>query len=505
MVPPYADDVVVIRDIEADPKWAPCRHLSLPLSARTCWSHAIVSQDGNALGTLALYSGEFRDPNVFELDSLRALAPLVAIAVERAQSELQMRAMNERFELVARATHDAVCDWNPLTSSMWWNDAYTTLFGHTLGANPTFESWTNYLHPEEREGVLASVQAALDSDTENWVEEYRLRRRDGSYASVMGRAIISRDVNGRAVRMVGSIMDITSRKLAEEQLVHLAQYDGLTGLPNRSLYRDRLSRALVRADRENWPVALAFIDLDHFKEINDTLGHDVGDGVLRTVADRLRASVRKSDTVARLGGDEFTVVLENVGTDEEIAQLAQKVIENVSAPIALDGHELFVTASVGIVLYPEHGNTSETLSQNADTAMYQAKSEGRNNYKFYAPSMSAAASERMDLESELRLALLRGEFKLYYQPLVSFETGTIRGVEALLRWQHPQWGLTAPGRFINVAEHSGLIVPIGEWVLNEACAQAVAWRADGLPPIQMSVNISPRQLRYVDLIATLNS
>ncbi|MBI2802830.1 MAG: EAL domain-containing protein [Gammaproteobacteria bacterium] len=496
----YSRELVVVSDIATDPKWADFRELALRHGLKACWSQPIISDNGRLFGTLGVYSREPHEPSAAELNALRTVAPLAAIAIEHALREAQIGATNERFQLIARATQDAICDWDIDKCTVWWNDQYAIQFGHDQNPQPSVESWSDYLHPEDRERMLATLRTAIVSGVEKWNEEYRFRRHDGGYATVLGRAFVARDAAGRAVRVVGSMMDITDRKRSEEQLAYLAQYDTLTGLPNRNLFKDRLGQAIVRADRADRLVALLYIDLDGFKEINDTLGHGMGDGVLQIAAARLRACVRESDTVARLGGDEFTIILEDAGSAEEVAEVARKILDTLTLPMAINGRELLVTGSLGIAVYPRHGDSSEILVQYADMAMYRAKSEGRNNFQFYAPAMGVAATARMDMESKLRQALANNEFILYYQPLVSLVSGAITGVEALLRWQHPEWGLTPPGRFIEVAEHSGLIVPLGDWVLAEACAQVAAWRAAGLPPVQVSVNVSAHQLRNAELL-----
>ena len=284
------------------------------------------------------------------------------------------------------------------------------------------------------------------------------------------------------------------RKRYQEQLEHQANYDALTGLPNRNLLHDRLKQA-VYAQRHARAIAVVFIDLDHFKFINDSLGHSAGDKLLQQMADRLRDAVRDGDTVSRLGGDEFILVLNDQQNEDIIFRAMQRIIGEVSKPVIIDGQELTVTCSAGISLYPQDGPDVDTLLKNADAAMYRAKEHGRNNFQFYTAEMNKLVNERVSLESHLRRALERNELLLHYQPKHDLKSGNIVGVEALLRWQHPEWGLLYPDRFIGLAEETGLIVQIGEWVLRTACAQARAWQDAGLPPVIMSVNLSARQFR----------
>lgn len=294
--------------------------------------------------------------------------------------------------------------------------------------------------------------------------------------------------------------EITERKQAEERARQLAYYDPLTGLPNRVLYNDHLSLVLAHAQRVKEKLAVLFLDLDRFKDINDTLGHSVGDQLLRTIAERLTDSLRKEDTVTRQGGDEFTLLLPGMTQMEDAAWIAQKILEVVREPLTLSGHELNITTSIGIALYPDDGKEGETLLKNADTAMYHAKEQGRNNYQFFTPVLHTRTVEQLELESSLHHALERKEFTVYYQPQVNIETGQIVSSEALIRWLHPDRGIISPSEFIPLAERTGLIVPIGEWALRTACAQNRAWQDAGLPPLQVAVNLSSRQLQQEDMV-----
>jgi diguanylate cyclase (GGDEF)-like protein len=284
------------------------------------------------------------------------------------------------------------------------------------------------------------------------------------------------------------------RKRYQEQLEYQANYDALTGLPNRNLLRDRL-RQSVFAQRFVRSIGVVFLDIDHFKFVNDSLGHNTGDKLLQNVAERLTETVRDGDTVARLGGDEFILVLNDQPGQEVIYRAMQRIMNRIAEPIDIDGQELMVTCSAGISLYPQDGPDVETLLKNADAAMYQAKEKGRNNFQFYTAEMNRQVNERLKTETSLRRALERDEFELYYQPRFNVGSGALVGCEALLRWQHPERGLLLPERFIALAEETGLIVPIGEWVLRSACDQARAWQKDGCAPIAVSVNLSMRQFR----------
>ena len=291
------------------------------------------------------------------------------------------------------------------------------------------------------------------------------------------------------------------RKRAEEELAYMAQYDSLTGLANRALFRDRLEQALARAERNGNLVALMFLDLDRFKAVNDTLGHSYGDELLKEVARRVEGRVRESDTVARLGGDEFAIVLEDLSYAHDAIPVAQDILELVSQPLILDGHKVFVTGSIGIAVRPP--SEGDRLLKDADAAMYRAKQRGRNNHEFYTEEMNVQAHERLALERDLRRALVREEFLLYYQPQVDLATGKIVGTEALLRWHHPERGLVSPGEFISVLEDTGMIVPVGEWVLRTACRQGKAWQESGLGPLRVAANLSARQFSQEGLVDTV--
>lgn len=320
-------------------------------------------------------------------------------------------------------------------------------------------------------------------------------RRIGAEQLVKGELVA--ELLGRSIRYA------LQRKRTEQRLAGMAQYDELTGLANRALFKQLVTRAMARTRRREGAVALLFLDLDNFKTINDTLGHSAGDQLLKHVAARLKDTLRETDLIARLGGDEFVVILEGVSRVREAALVARRILKAHNDPFVLEGQELFVTTSVGIAIYAGGEQDVETLIKNADMAMYKAKERGRNSYHFHTSEMTAQAVERMTLENNLRRAIEREEFLLNYQPQIDLASGAVIGVEALVRWQHPELGLIGPDKFIPVAEDTGLIVRLGDWVLRTACAQAVAWQRAGLPNIRMAVNLSTRQFQEVHLAGTI--
>jgi diguanylate cyclase (GGDEF)-like protein/PAS domain S-box-containing protein len=393
----------------------------------------------------------------------------------------------------------------------------TTPEGRLLSANPALARLLGYDSPAELIAGVTDIgcQVYVDSGGRELLKGqlekkgsmhnlvYQAFRRDGSKIWLLENARVVRGSDGAARYYEGTVADITERKIAEERIQYLAYYDVLTGLPNRTLLQDRLTKALASARRHGDRVALLFLDLDRFKDINDAFGHSLGDLLLREVAKRLESCAREQDTVARhnvarLGGDEFLIVLVGVKDISDAAAAARRFMDAMTAEFAVQGHSLGIRCSLGISIFPEHGADAETLIRNADAALHSAKDHGRNNFQFFTEDMNVQILERLTLESSLRLALDRNELFLMYQPQMDIGTGRITGLEALIRWQHPELGLVPPDRFIGIAEHSGLILPIGEWVLRTACSQIREWQDDELLAVPVSVNVSAVQFRQED-------
>lgn len=382
-----------------------------------------------------------------------------------------------------------------------------------LSVNSAFTAITGYEPAEvlgERPGMLKSdmhdrafyrrMRRAL-REKGFWSGEVWDRRKDGGlYPSRLTINAVNDKRTSAVTHYIALFSDITERKASEEHIRRLAQYDFLTNLPNRVLFDDRLVQTLASAKRHNKLFAVMFLDLDRFKNVNDSLGHRAGDRLLQQVAERLRGALRESDTVCRQGGDEFVILLSEINYAEDVAYVAHKVIQTVSQPYQLQDRELVVTASVGISVFPDDGGDPDTLLKNADSAMYHAKSTGRNNYQFFASEMNERSFEALVLENALRRALERNEFELHYQPMLNTDTGRVVGMEALIRWHHPELGLVSPCKFIPVAEDSGLILPIGEWVVREACRQNKALQETGLCELPVSVNLSALQFRQHDIV-----
>jgi diguanylate cyclase (GGDEF)-like protein/PAS domain S-box-containing protein len=386
-----------------------------------------------------------------------------------------------------------------------------------IAINPAFSAITGYT-AEEIIGHTPSILSSGRHDkafyhrmwetielTGQWQGEiWNKRKNQDIYPQWLTISVV-RDAEDRLLNYIATISDITERKQIEDRLRNLAHYDMLTGLSNRKLFNIRLNEAINRTRQNNTGLTLLFIDLDRFKIINDSLGHDAGDELLRQVAVRLKQSVRESDVTARLGGDEFTVILENITESQKALIVAQKIIHILSKPINLQRHQIFITPSIGIAFYPSDATEIQELLKNAYQAMYTAKREGRNTFKFYSPGMNATALERFTLETQLRLALEKNQFVLNYQPQIDLQTGSVIGVEALIRWNHPELGLVPPDQFIPVLEETNLIQPVGEWVLRTGCRQLREWHRLGLYPLRMAINISVRQYRLDHLVPLLDS
>ncbi|MFC4769424.1 putative bifunctional diguanylate cyclase/phosphodiesterase [Effusibacillus consociatus] len=431
---------------------------------------------------------------------------LLVIIFFSSQYFKQIASKEERLE-ESDQRYKSLYEHNP--DAVYWYD----LKGKFLGANPATQKILGYTTEDLGVTHIRSIVAKEDikKTIERFMEaargvpqnyEIAAHHKDGHRVelNVTNLPIV---VRGKIVGVYGIAKDITERKRAEELINHMAYHDALTELPNRRLFKDRLTMALAHAKRHNHRLAVMFLDMDRFKNINDTLGHAVGDTLLRLVAKRLTGCVRKSDTVARMGGDEFTILLSEIGQADDILKIARNILQELEQPFKLEGHEFRITASIGIALYPDDGDDSETLMKHADTAMYRAKESGKNNCQLYNSIMNEESLQQLVMENALRKALEREEFSIYYQPLVDTETGRISGFEALIRWEHPELGLLSPADFIPLAEATGLIGPISEWVLRKACTQNKAWQDAGFPPLQVSVNLSGCQLQE-ELVETVS-
>ena len=421
----------------------------------------------------------------------------IRYALERYRSEQRLRESEERYALAVRGANDGIWDWDLRTNRIHLSDRWKAMAGcepADVGTAP--KEWFDRVHPEDYQPLVNAIQAHIEAGTPHFEHEYRLRTSDGLHRWMLVRGLAVRDERGRATRMAGSQTDITVRKAAEARLLHDAFHDALTDLPNRALFLDRLAQSIRRAHRRReFKFAVLFLDLDRFKLVNDSLGHAVGDELLKEVALRLRATLRPGDTVARLGGDEFAILLEDIRAVSNARTAAERIHAGLTRPITAAGHEVFTSASIGIA-HSLHGYTSpDDVLRDADTAMYRAKSYGRARHELFDAELHSSVLSRLRMETDLRRALERGELRVHYQPIVNLRTNTTVGFEALARWECPKRGMVDPGTFIPIAEDTGLIVPLGEWVLRESCRRMVGWsRRHAVRDITVSVNLSSRQL-----------
>ena len=421
--------------------------------------------------------------------------------IERLKVERKLCALQARAQITLNSIGDAV--------------VAVDMHGRVDYLNIAAEVMTGWERDDAKGRKVAEVLVLVDSDgitpvanpleavlqvgqAEGLSGEVVLVDRHGTCRRIEDSAAPIFDWDGQLVGAVMVFRDISDTVALTTQMKHLAQHDFLTNLPNRVLLNDRISQAIASARRSNTCPALLFLDLDKFKHINDSLGHAVGDRLLQAVAGRLLDCVRTSDTVSRHGGDEFVVLLANERRAQDAALTAEKILIAMSTPFLIDGHQLHTSTSIGISVFPLDGLDAAALIKNADTAMYHAKERGRNGYQFFRHDMNARAVERQLIESNLRRALERSEFVLHYQPKLDLASGAITGAEALLRWEHPEWGMVQPERFIHIAEECGLVIPLGRWVLREACAQAVRWRDSGVAPVSIAVNVSAMEFRHRD-------
>jgi diguanylate cyclase (GGDEF)-like protein/PAS domain S-box-containing protein len=439
----------------------------------------------------------------------RFVGGMAVDSTERKQAEEALRASEERYALAAQSVNDGLWDWNLKTNEVYYSQRWKAMLGcddADIGNTP-FE-WFRRVHPDDLAQVQSLLQDHLEGRTATFESEHRMRHKDRGYRWVLSRGLAVRNGSGRPYRMVGAQSDTTQRKLAEEQLLHDALHDALTGLPNRTLFVDRLSHRIRHSRREKDRLfGVLFLDLDRFKLVNDSLGHVAGDELLVETARRLELAVRPGDTVARLGGDEFAILLEDVHDPAAAVHVAERIQTSLKEPMKVENQEIVSTASIGIAMSQTGYEKAEDVLRDADTAMYRAKSEGRARHEVFDSAMHARAVSLLQIENELRQAIEREEFRVFYMPIVSLASGRIDGFEALVRWQHPQRGLVSPLDFIPVAEDAGIIIAIDRWVLRRACRDVREWQLkfpDG-ERLTVSVNLSGKQFHHADLVDTIRA
>jgi diguanylate cyclase (GGDEF)-like protein/PAS domain S-box-containing protein len=420
------------------------------------------------------------------------------------QLQLSQKALatsEERYRLAFEGANDGLWDWNIENDYMFFSPRIKEILGYNENEmKNTLNAWIDLIHPDDFDRVIKFNQDYFEGKEDNYKIEYRITCKSGKYKWFLTRGQVIRGNDGTPLRLAGSHTDITERKQAEEKIQNMAFYDPLTGLPNRMLLTDRLNVSLNQAKRYGYKGAVLFLDLDNFKTINDTLGHAAGDILLKYIGEIIKVCIRDCDTIARLSGDEFVILMIRINGIEDAKLLAQRVIEHLRKPILLEGCEFYITASIGITMFPDDGNDQHTLLKNADTAMYRSKELGKNNYQVFSSALNEKYQEKLDMESSLRHAINKNELMLYYQPMVDTKTGKISSIEALLRWNHSKNGMIPPEKFIPVTEETGLILPIGTWVLKTACMQNKAWQDAGYEPLRVSINLSLKQFYQPDFL-----
>lgn len=489
-------ETVIVEDIRSHPYWTRYADQAERADLRACWSIPFKDGAGHVLGTFGIYCRQPRSPDPVELVRIGEFARIAGLAVERSRADAALR----QAAAVLNSAGEGVMVTDLESRIVSVNSAFTNITGYSeaevLGQNP------GLLQSGREDHAFYQAMWSSIKESGSWQGELWNRRKNGELFPQLLTISTVYDSDGRPNNYVGVMTDLSRLKDSEARFEHLVHYDPLTALPNRQLLQSRLTHALDNAKRLTQRLAVLYIDLDRFKNINDSLGHPAGDELLEALAKRMLERLGGVGTLGRLGGDEFLLILENLQRPEDAAGVAKNLIDLLDQPFLLpSGHEVFVGASIGISLFPENGASCTKLVQHADVAVYQAKESGRNTYAFYTPALTVTANERLDLEARLRHALVQGEFLLHYQPQVDIQTGNLIGCEALVRWNNPQQGLISPARFIPLAEETGLIVPLGEWVLRQACSQARSWLDAGMPPLLMAVNLSARQLQQPDIVA----
>jgi diguanylate cyclase (GGDEF)-like protein/PAS domain S-box-containing protein len=486
--------------------------------------HVPIYSKGSVMGVLSV-DNQFRRRSFSERDEmiLTSLADYAAVALENAglyeqareeitlrkDVEDALRESEERYALAVKGANDGIWDWDLRTNQIHYSSRWKAMLGFQEDeVGGTIGEWFNRVHVEDAERLQLDIASHLKGVTAQFENEHRILHKDSAYRWVLTRGIAVRGQDGTATRMAGSMTDITDRKYAEAKLLHNAFYDPLTNLPNRALFLERLRFAVERAKRHaDYFFAVLFLDLDRFKNINDSMGHLAGDQLLVSIARRIEEGRRSTDMVARLGGDEFVVLLDEINGSDDAVNIANWLQDALRQIFHLDGREVEMTASIGIVLSTNGYERSEDVLRDADIAMYSAKANGKDRYEIFDPSMRTRVLERIELEADLRHALANQELTVYYQPIISLANGHLVGFEALARWLHPKLGLLQPSEFIPLAEETGLIIGLDRWVMREACRQMRAWHQQNpnLANLTISVNMSGKQIVQPDLIATVQS
>lgn len=484
----FLKKLVIVSDIQKNPLWKGYKDIAKQYNLAACWSKPILSSDGSrVLGTFAIYYSTIKEPESYMIELVETFAYMAGIAIENYLKDQQLKKSQEQYRLIA----ENMSDFISIIHSSGQIEYASPSHERTFGFIPTsFEEFIRSVHPEDLPTILDAFEQ-IHNGSERSCCQFRMKKPNKNWIYLeMHLKLFSTDND----KLLCLCRQITEQKRYENQLKQMAFFDALTGLPNRSFFIEQLKEEIKLAKKNSESFALLYLDCDDFKQINDTLGHDAGDSFLKEFVKRTQESIFVERTFARMGGDEFTLLLSNIESETQVAEIAQQILSALEQPWYIDHQEFILSVSMGISIFPKDGLTANTLIKHADYSMYYAKKHGKNQFQFYDPKLHIRNYNQTKLKKDLHLAIERNELSIHYQPIVNMCTGTIEGTEALLRWNHPQYGVVPPTEFITLAEETGLIIQIGEWVLINACKQLKKWHESGYDTLKMSVNLSPIQL-----------
>ncbi|MBU9711529.1 EAL domain-containing protein [Evansella tamaricis] len=494
----YNRETIIVADTRTDPRWKNFQELCIQYDIKSCWSKPIISSSNEVLGTLAFYYNEIKEPTIEERELIDTFTNLAGLIISKKRTEETLYLSNR------------VVENSPVILMRWkaeegWPLEYVSNNVNRLGYTPQeFLSgdivFASIIHPDDLTRVGEEVTYYSEHWIDDFTQEYRIFTKDRHIRWIDDRTVIKRNKKGVITHYQGTILDITERKEAEVTIKFLADNDPLTHLPNRRVFLERLNVNISKAKLENTKVAVLFLDLDNFKDVNDLMGHLYGDQLLMVVSELLKKCVPDNGMVSRVSGDEFAFILWNVDGMQQVTEFTQCLLASFQSPIIVEEKEFQITASIGACLYPDHGDDPELLIAKADHAMYNAKKSGKNNFQLFTTELYDSILLKKQLEQEMKFALSGNQFTLCYQPIIDIHSGELSSVEALIRWNHPTRGLISPIHFIPLAEETGLIYAIDEWVLENACRQNAIWKEKGYQPLTMSINLSARQFYNKELV-----
>ena len=492
---------LILSDLSLPDSHGPDTFIRLYAQAPNLPIVVLSGSDDESLAVKALQEGAQDYLVKGEVDG-KLIVRALRYAIERKHVQTALRESEERYILAARGANDGLWDWHLQSEEVYFSPRWKAMLGYEENEiGDGISEWFQRVHEEDHQALQDELKAHIEGHTPHFENEHRILHKDGTHLWILCRGLAVRDANNEVYRIAGSQTDITRRRAAEEKLLYDALHDSLTGLPNRDFFVERLGKAITKSRfQEEYRFSVLFLDLDRFKVINDSLGHLVGDQLLVGVARRLETCLRLGDTLARFGGDEFVILLNDTKDTYDAQEVASRIQRQLALPFKIDGHRLFTSASIGIATNTRQYSLPEDLLRDADTAMYQAKAEGKARHAVFETGQFKLALARWNMENSLRQALGNDELVIFYQPFVSLKTGQIVGAEALLRWQHPEYGLLTPEEFIPLAEETGLILPIGQWLLRVACQQLSDWHEAGFGTMRIAVNIATPQIRDEDLV-----